>query len=190
MDCRFTQAVKTSILEVEVCGRILKPICLRHRLVLEEIDSPAVKVSRIMSPQDLLLACHVLSTYDLKEMLVVKADKLDEKMFKHMFIDDDIYKREMDKFIAYLSYHDCAPTLWDKKNKGSTSRGIPSILACVSSLIKNGFSYEQAWTMPETEAVWYYVANSIASGSDIDVVGEEDKMAMEMLKNMEVPKKK
>jgi hypothetical protein len=159
-------------------------------MVLEEIDSPAVKVSKIMSPQDLLLACHVLSTYDLNEMLVVKADKQDEKMFKHMFVDDDVYKQEMDKFIAYLSYHDCAPTLWDKKNKGSTSRGIPSILACVASLIKNGFSYEQAWTIPETEAVWYYVANSIASGSDIDVVGEEDKMAMEMLKNMKIPKKK
>ena len=159
-------------------------------MILEEIDSPALNVKKVMSPQDLLLACHILSTHNLNEMLVVKADKQDEKVFKHMLLDDDVYKQEMDKFIKYLSYHDCSPTLWDKKGKTGAGRGIPSILGCVSNLIKNGFSYEQAWTMPETEAVWFYVANAIASGSDIDVVGEEDKIAMEMLKRMEIPKKK
>lgn len=154
------------------------------------MESPAIKVNKIMSPQDLLLACHVLSTYDLREMLVVKADKQDEKMFKHMFLDDDVYKQEMDKFVKYLSYHDASPTLWHKKSNNGSGRGIPSILACVSNLVRNGFSYEQAWTMPETEAVWFYVANSIAAGSDIDVVGIEDKMAMDQLKNMKIPKKK
>jgi hypothetical protein len=44
--------------------------------------------------------------------------------------------------------------------------------------------------MPETEAVWFYVANAIAAGSDIDVIGDGDKIAMEMLKNMKIPKKK
>ena len=154
------------------------------------MESPAIKVNKIMSPQDLLLACHVLSTYDLREMLVVKADKQDEKMFKHMFLDDDVYKQEMDKFVKYLSYHDASPILWNKKSNNAHGRGVPSILACVSSLMRNGFSYEQAWTMSETEAVWFYVANSIAAGSDIDVVGVEDKMAMEQLKNMKIPKKK
>jgi hypothetical protein len=158
--------------------------------VLEDIDSPAIKISKVMSPQDLLLACHILSTYSLKEMLVVKADKQDEKFFKHMFVNDDIYKEEMDKFVKYLSYHECSPVLWEKKGKNGTSRGIPSILSCVSNLVKNGFSYEQAWTMPETEAVWFYVANAIAAGSDIDVIGEEDRIAMEMLKNMKIPKNK
>jgi hypothetical protein len=159
-------------------------------MVLEDIDSPAIKIGKVMSPQDLLLACHVLSTYDLKEMLVVKADKHDEKVFKHMFIDDNVYKQEMDKFVNYISYHDSAPTLWEKKSNNGSGRGIPSILSCVSNLVRNGFTYEQAWTMPETEAVWFYVANAIASGSDIDVVGEEDRLAMEMLNKMEIRKKK
>ena len=158
--------------------------------MLEEIDSPAINVKKIMSPQNLLLACHILSTYELREMLAVKADKQDEKLFKHMFLDDNVYKEEMDKFIKYMSYHDHSPTLWEKKSNNGNGRGIPSILACVSNLMRNGFSYEQAWTMPETEAVWFYVANAIASGSDIDVVGEGDKIAMDMLNNMEIPKKK
>lgn len=165
-------------------------MCLRHRLVLDDIDSPALNIKKVMAPQDLLLACHILSTYDLREMLVVKADKQDEKYYKHMLIDDEIYKQEMDKFVKYISYHDCAPTLWEKKSNNAAGRGVPSVLACVSNLVRNGFSYEQAWTMPETEAVWFYVANSIAAGSDIDVVGVEDKMAMEQLKNMKINKKK
>lgn len=156
--------------------------------MLEDIDSPALKTDKVMSPSDLLLACKILSTYDLKEMLVTKADEKDEHNFKHMFLDHSVYEQEMTKFVKYISYHDCAPVLWEKTKSGN-GRGIPSVLACVTSLIRTGIPYEQAWTMPETEAVWMYVANAIASGSDIDVLDEGDRIAMEMLKKMEKPKK-
>ena len=169
---------------------MLKPICLRHRLILEEISSPALDANKVMTPQDLLLACRILCTYDLKEMLAVKADWKDEKYYKHMLLEDSVYVREMEKFIQYLSFQDYAPVLWNKKEKSGNGRGVPSVLACISSLIRNGIQYEQAWTMPETEAVWIYVANAIAAGSDIDIVDEADKVAMEMLNKMEKPKKK
>jgi len=157
--------------------------------VLEDIDSPALKTDKVMSPSDLILACKILSTHSLKEMLATKGDELDEKYYKHMLLDGSVYDEEMKKFGKYISYHDCAPTLWDKKSKGGNGRGIPSVLACVSSLVRAGMPYEQIWTMPETEAVWLYVANAIAAGSDIDVLNEDDKIAMEMLKNMDITKK-
>lgn len=123
-------------------------------------------------------------------MLVTKADDHDEKMFKHMLLDGSVYEAEMGKFAKYLSYQDTAPVLWDKKTKAGNGRGIPSILSCITNLVRNGIHYEQAWTMPEAEAVWFYVANSIASGSDLDVLDEDDRIAMEMLSKMEIPKKK
>ena len=189
MDDRYTQAIKTSILEMEVCGRVLKPMCLRHRLILEEIESPAVMTDKRMSPMDLVLACRILSTYSLKEMLAVKPDEMDKRGFKSIFLSDENYNTEMIKFSDYIIQQDNAPVLWDKKTKGD-GRGVGVILSCVSSLIRNGIPYERAWTMPESEAVWMYVANAVSNGADINVVSLDDKKAMEMLNKMNIPTKK
>ena len=174
---------------MEVCGRVLKPMCLRHRLILEEIESAAIKTDKMMSPMDLVLACRILSTYSLKEMMAVKPDEIDKKGFKYIFLSDENYHNEMVKFSEYLQQQDNAPVLWDKKSNGD-GKGVGTILSCISSLIRNGIPYEQAWTMPESEAVWMYVANAVAQGADINVVSPEDKKAMEKLKNMNIPKKK
>lgn len=189
MDDRFTQAIKTSILEMEVCGRKLKPICLRHTLILTEIESPAIFTNKVMSPQDLVLACRILSTYDLREMLSIKANDIDSQAFLLLLTDNAKYNEELKKFCEYLKFQDNAPVLWEKKSNGN-GRGVGTVLSCVSNLIRNGIDYEKAWTMPESEAVWLYVANTIAAGADINVVDDRDKAAMEMLNKMNIPKKK
>jgi hypothetical protein len=138
---------------------------------------------------DLVLACRILSTYSLAEMMALKPDSTDKKGFKSIFLSDDNYANEMLKFAEYLQQQDNAPVLWDKKSNGD-GRGVGVILSCISSLVRNGIPYEQAWTMPESEAVWMYVSNSVAQGADINVVSPEDKRAMEMLNNMIIPTKK
>ena len=69
MDSRFIQAVKSSIIEMEVCGRVLKPMSMRHRLVLTEIESPIIFTDKPFEPSDIVIAARILSTHDLKEML-------------------------------------------------------------------------------------------------------------------------
>lgn len=184
IDSRFNQAVKTSILEVEVCGRVLKPMCLRHRLILQEIESPLLIPEKSVSPQDLIVAARILSTYDLKEMLSVTATKAEADVFFKLFLDNEEYKRQMDNMSEYMNMQDNMPIMWDRE-KTSSSRGVPVVLACVTNLTRNGIGYETAWTMPEAEAMWMYLANVIADGGDINILTQEDLDSMKRLEAME-----
>ena len=184
IDSRFSQAVKTSILEFEVCGRVLKPMCLRHRLILQEIESPLIYTDKNVSPQDLIIAARILSTYDLKEMLAIKATKDEVDVFSSIFLDGSEYKRQMDKMSEYMNMQDNMPILWDKK-KTSASKGVPIVLSCIASLTRNGLGYETAWTMPEAEAMWMYLANVIADGGDIHILTQEDIDSMKRLEAMQ-----
>lgn len=184
IDSRFSQAVKTSILEVEVCGRVLKPMCLRHRLILQEIESPLLIPDKLVSPKDLIIAARILHTYDLKEMLSVTATQAEADVFYRLFLDNQEYKRQIDKMSEYMNMQDNMPIVWDKK-KNTSSRGVPVVLACVTNLTRNGIGYEKAWTMPESEAMWMYLANVIADGGDINILTQEDLDSMKRLESMD-----
>lgn len=184
INSRFSLAVKTSILEVEVCGRVLKPMCLRHRLILQEIDSPLLTEDKMVSPQDLIIAARIFSTYDLKEMLQIAASKAEKDLFVKIFLDNSEYQKEMAKMSEYMVMQDNMPVIWDKKNQSAT-KGIPITLACVANLIRNGIDYEKAWTMPEAEAMWMYLANVIAEGGDIHILTQDDIDSMKQLEAME-----
>lgn len=184
IDLRYSQAVKTSILEVEVCGRVLKPMCLRHRLILQELESPLLVPDKVVSPQDLIIASRILHTYDLKEMLAIKASQSEADVYLKIFLDNEEYKRQLDKMSDYMNMQDNMPIMWDKK-KNNASRGVPLVLACVASLTRNGIGYERAWTMPESEAMWMYLANVIADGGDINILTQEDLDSMKRLEAME-----
>jgi hypothetical protein len=184
INSRFSLAVKTSILEVEVCGRVLKPMCLRHRLILQEIDSPLLTEDKMVSPQDLIIAARIFSTYDLKEMLQIASTKAEKDLFVKIFLDNSEYQKEMAKMSEYMVMQDNMPVIWDKKNQSAT-KGVPITLACVANLIRNGIDYEKAWTMPEAEAMWMYLANVIADGGDIHILTQDDIDSMKQLEAME-----
>ena len=184
INSRFSHAVKTSTLEYEVCGRVLKPMCLRHRLLLQEIDSPLLFPDKIVSPQDLIIASRILSTHDLKEMIQIAASKAEKDLFVKIFLDNSEYQKEMSKMSEYMNMQDNMPVIWDKKNT-SASKGIPIVLACVTNLTRNGIEYEKAWTMPESEAMWMYLANVIADGGDIHILTQDDIDSMKHLEAME-----
>lgn len=187
MNSRFVQAVKSSIIEMEVCGRVLKPMSMRHRLVLTEIESPVIFTDKRFDPADLVIAARILSTHDLKEMLCVKADDAETIKFAELFLDYGYYEQEMQKMADYINFNDNMPIIWEKKREGN-GRGINLPLSCVTNLIRNGIPYEQAWTMNECEAMWMYIANLVAEGGDITVITEEDVKAMEFLKKLEESK--
>jgi hypothetical protein len=184
IDSRFIQAIKTSILEVEVCGRVLKPMCLRHRLILSEIGSPLLEDNKVVSPEDLIVASRILATHSLKEMLAIKASKAEGDMFLKVFLDNEAYKQELGKMSEYFNMQDNMPIIWDKKNSNA-SKGINVLLACVTNLTRNGIGYEQAWTMPEAEAMWMYIANVVADGGDVCILTQADLDSMKQLESMQ-----
>ena len=68
------------------------------------------------------------------------------------------------------------PKLWSKNNS-KVKENIPWTLACVANNVRNGCSLEEAWTMPEGEAVWMSISHGIYNGSDIEIVStDDDKM--------------
>jgi hypothetical protein len=138
----------------------------------------------VVSPQDLIIASRILHTYDLKEMLAIKASQSEADVYLKIFLDNEEYKRQLDKMSDYMNMQDNMPIMWDKK-KNNASRGVPLILACVANLTRNGIGYERAWTMPEAEAMWMYLANVIADGGDINILTQEDLDSMKRLEAME-----
>ena len=65
------------------------------------------------------------------------------------------------------------PKLWSNKDK-KTKENIPWTLACVANNVRNGCSLEEAWTMPEGEAVWMSISHGIYNGSDIEIISTDD----------------
>ena len=52
---------------------------------------------------------------------------------------------------------------------------MPMPLASVANLTRNGISLEEAWTMPEGEAVWMAIAHAIYEGAKIDIITTDEE---------------
>jgi hypothetical protein len=71
------------------------------------------------------------------------------------------------------------PRFWVNEESGSKTSTVPWQLTMVASLMRNGCTYEQAWTMPESEAVWLHIAHCSAAGAGIQIVSDVEWKAME-----------
>lgn len=181
MDARYLNA--TTILPAQeiVCGRTLFPLCLRHRVVLESIDSPFIKEKATeITPYDVVIACRIMSTYDMAKMvgklsLRETIEVVRMKYSKKRLLDNVI------KIYGVIKVSCSYPKLWEKKdNKKNHKIGVPWPLTTVANLCRNGIDSESAWTMPEAQAVWLCVANAVYNGSKIDVLTTDEE---ESLKN-------
>jgi hypothetical protein len=168
---------------IEVCGRRLLPFCLRHRVALEAINSPVLDPSRPMTAKHLVAAVKILSSSRLDQ--VTTPPTLREKFWvARMTYGESILIAEMGKLIAYLNEQAFWPRFWDKSDNNSTSskEGIPWQLVVVASLVRNGCTLEEAWTMPEAEAIWMHVAHSTASGANVSVMSDTEWEAIQKYK--------
>ena len=95
-----------------------------------------------------------------------------------------VFLREAIKLINYFNAQALWPRFWEKDSKSSDC-GIPWHLSIIAGLTRNGCSLEEAWTMPEAEAVWLHIAHCKANGAKIDVVSEQEWQAMEDYKAAE-----
>lgn len=185
---RWTQAATILRPTIKVCGRRLLPFSLRHRVALEAIDSPILSTDKLFGPTDVIRAVRILSTNDLEEMRRPMSF-LDGFYLKRMGWHKRYLKGEAYKLLVYFSEQSLWPRFWQKEgdSKGSDS-GFPWELAVVATLVRNGHSTEEAWTMPESAAIWLHMAHLRANGSNVQVVSDVEWEAMENFKRLEAQK--
>jgi len=177
MASRWTQAATILRPTIKVAGRKLLPFCLRHRLALESIDSPVLSTDQDVGATDIMNAVKILSTHNLDDARK-PLSFFEMVRYKRMQIDRNALKKEAYKLLIYFNEQSLWPRFWAKKS-GIGDSGIDWILVVVASLMRNGCTYEQAWTMPESEAIWMHIAHMQAEGSTISVVSEAEWDAME-----------
>ena len=174
---RWTQAATILPPTLKVCGRRLLPFCLRHRVALEAIESPVILPGLSLTPDHILAASKILSSHDLGE-LRKPATWRDNYHYTRLMFNKAALAEETAKIRYYFDAQSLWPRFWNKDSAAAES-GTPWPLAVIASLIRNGSSYEQAWTMPESEAIWLHIAHSQANGSEINIVTEKEWEAME-----------
>ena len=181
MDARYLQATTVLPHQDKVCGRTLRPFCLRHRIALEAIESPFLDMeNRKFDPVQVVMAARILSTYDKEEM--ARPLSFIEKLYvSRMAISKNYYSRCVGTILGCIKHSLSYPKFWQKEEKKENKRyeDIPFPLSCVSNLCRNGVSLEEAWTMPEGEAVWMSVANAIYNGAKLDIISTDQEKDLE-----------
>ena len=185
MEKRWIKAATILPPTLKVCGVRLLPFCLRHRVVLEALNSPVLGSIEAVTPSDLLMAVRTLSTLDLDAMR--KPLTLRESWFLAYYTYRPTkFYAEVLKLLTYFNAQSLWPRFWEKGS--AKDGGIPWQLAIVAVLTRNGCTLDEAWTMPEAEAVWLHIANCRAEGAKVDVVSETEWDAMEKYRKEEETK--
>lgn len=177
MDDRYLGAF-LNITSHKVAGYTLKPFCLRHRLTLVAVNSPLVPgLLRPIYPHDLILAARICSIDDPFEAVSKSriTDVFRDARYKH---SKKAFINQLKLWRDYIKDTAQHPLIGGKKQGGKKDRGVDWTLSVASSLIEMGFTEEQAWTMPEGRAMFYFFAKAVRMGADIDIVTteQEDKM--------------
>ena len=158
---------------IEVCGTRLLPFCLRHRVALTAINSPALVRDREMTGADLVAAVRVLSSNTLEE--IRRPSTLREMWWAAKLRNNQkALIAEASKLMVYFEAQSLWPRFWEKKQNPANANGTPWELVVVASLIRNGCTTEEAWTMPESEAIWLHIAHVQAEGADVKIVSDQE----------------
>jgi hypothetical protein len=153
---------------------------MRHRVALEVIGSPFLEpANKKFDPIQVMMAARILSTFDKEEM--ARPLSLVEKLYiARMTISRKYYSRCVGMILGCIQASLSYPKFWNKeKNQNNKYEPIPYPLACVASLCRNGVGFEEAWTMPEGEAVWMSVANALSEGAKLDVLSTDEEKDLE-----------
>lgn len=156
-------------------------------MALEAIGSPILLTDLDAKASDILAAARILSSHDLAELR--KPTTFSEGLWlAKMRWNKKALMTEAAKLYYYFEAQSLWPRFWEKDNTNKNTGGLPWPLAVVASLVRNGATLTEAWTMPEAEAIWLHIAHCSASGADISVVSDKEWEAMEEAKKKEAAK--
>lgn len=177
MDARYLKATTVLPYQDKVCGRTLRAFCFRHRVALEAVGSPFLDpANKKFDPVQVVLAARIMSTYDKQEM--ARPLSFVEKLYvAYMAMNKKYYSRCVGIVLGCIHESLSYPKFWQKDENKAVKKHeeIPYVLGCVANLCRNGVSLEEAWTMPEAEAVWMSVASAIYNGSKISILSTEEE---------------
>ena len=164
---------------MRILGRFVYPFCLKHRLHLLALESPLVLDGKQITAADLLLAVKVCAEEPIDR--VTWLDQWEAMKMKHR---PGYLNAQLERFVNFTLLTQW-PKFWEKQGKTSGSvNSIPWVLQVICNLMKNGFTEERAWMMPESQAVWMSTGfNSIRQGgSEIELLTtEEEELLKELL---------
>lgn len=171
MDARFIKAF-TSPGETTLLGHRMKPFSLKHRLALHAVESPFVTPGKPVSLLDLFVAVKICAETSIRRLSLMDVIRMSYIKAKPNRINDYV--------MAFHDYSNVAnwPKFWDREKQKGNSSGIPWILSVASGLISKGWSEEDAWSLPESQAIWYHSAISINNGNDVSIMSEQDEHIM------------
>jgi len=170
MDPKFIKAF-TAPGDTRLLGYRMRPFSLKHRLALHVLESPFVTPDKPMSVLDLFIAVKVCSEKSVRKLTFMDVVRMSSIKAK---------PEKMETYVkAFHEYSNISnwPKFWDK-NKQSTAKGTPWILSVISNLISNGFQEESAWSLPESQAIWYHTAISMRNGNDVALMTDDDENIM------------
>jgi hypothetical protein len=177
MDARYINAVSVLPKQNKVCGRTILPFCLRHRIALEAIKSPFLNPNATkFNPVDVINAVKILSTYD-KEGMVEPLSLRDKYHLLLLVFSVKKMVKSVGTIMGIMNISCSYPKTWDKKQ--GAKNNVPWVLGCVSNLVRNGCTMEEAWTMPEGEAIWMALSHSIYEGAKIDILTTDEEKELE-----------
>jgi hypothetical protein len=166
-----------------ILGRKVFPFSLRHRLILETIGSPILKSGEEIRREDIVLALRVVETdglnFDLK-----RATWRDKWLNLRLAQNPFLIRRGAIEFAAYLEDYTTGPAIWKSREGGGTDSGIHWTLGVVIGLMSMGFSEAEAWSMPEGRAIFYYTADQIRRGAEVQIMTTEEEEMLEKSKSI------
>lgn len=180
MDSRFIGAY-TDPARVRFLGRKVYPFCLKFRVRLEAIESPFITGGGIR-PADLLAAVMICA-----EEPIGKIGLMDRLRLMYLSAKPVRFLNELDRFNQYfMTSH--WPRFWDKKKQEKSSgQGVPWPLGVVANLVAGGIPEQQAWEMPECQAIWLNVALCTRRGAEIDILTTEEEEFLKAVKPDDKP---
>ena len=175
MDKRFLSAY-TDPASIRLLGRLVSPFCLLHRVKLMAAENPIALGSGKVRPVDLLIAVKICAGEDLNGLTL-----RDHWELFRMARNDEYFFKQVDRFVAYTLVR-AWPKFWEKERTKSSGSGTPWPLTVVCNLVANGVTIEQAWTMPESQAIWMNCGMAMMNGAELKVLSTEEE---EFLDNLE-----
>lgn len=168
----------------EILGRRVYPFSLRHRLILETLGSPLVKAGEEIRREDLILGLRVIQSdgYNLDLKAPTWRD-----YWLNIRLGHNPYLIQLGaiQFAAYLEDYSTGPAIWkQREGAGGGDSGIHWTLGVVLSLMQMGFSESSAWAMPEGRAIFYYTADQIRRGAEVQIMTTEEEEMLEKSKGI------
>lgn len=159
----------------KILGLKVRPFSLWHLFLMTSGESPMLEGKAIISWAELRWAVAICRSKFpkinwpngwelLKSLVKCPYPKIGAELFR---------------FNEYILDHYSSPLIWHKE--GSTTKAedlLGGILYVILTLVKNGFSHNEAWNMPAGAAYWYFCTLQKEKGAEFEFVTPSEVEAM------------